>query len=571
MSLSYQRNILRTSENPTPWFAGVAWAGRQSTLMKINQPDEWIDASHAAERLGVKTATLYAYVSRGMLRRRRTPDGRRSLFDPAEIEELARRGRPRRAPGAAELVIESEITTLGDDRPYYRGHDALRLAESHGFEEVAHLLWTGDLGAAETWPARMEAVAVARAAQAALPPDTLPLDRLQVIAAALATSDPLRLNLDPPAVHAAGRNLIAGMVESLPPASAAAVGGGPDAGLREARVARLGDDEPIVPGSGDADSARPGHPNAIGGRSPSDASVAEVAGSRAVAGFGGAGGGAADVAGSRAAADSGGVAGLAGSRAVGGSGGAGGGADVTGSRPVAGSGGVAGVADSGEAGGGAGRAGPDAGIAGRLWSRLTGAEPQAEMVEVLRAALVLLADHELAASTLAVRVAASVRADPYAAVGAGLGVVGGTLHGGESLAAETMLAEIGEAGQAARVVGERLRRGERLSGVGASLYRDRDGRAAYLLDRVRAAAPGHDRLAVAEAVLTEARARRLPEPGIDFALATLASVAGMTRGAGEAIFAVARTAGWLAHALEEYARETPMRLRAVYTGPPPAR
>jgi citrate synthase len=85
---------------------------------------------------------------------------------------------------------------------------------------------------------------------------------------------------------------------------------------------------------------------------------------------------------------------------------------------------------------------------------------------------------------------------------------------------------------------------------------------------VRAAAPGHERLAEAEAIIAEARARRLPEPNVDFALATLVAVGGMIQGAGEAVFAVARTAGWLAHALEGYARETPMRPRAVYTGPP---
>jgi citrate synthase len=86
---------------------------------------------------------------------------------------------------------------------------------------------------------------------------------------------------------------------------------------------------------------------------------------------------------------------------------------------------------------------------------------------------------------------------------------------------------------------------------------------------VRAAAPGHERLAVVEAILAEARARRLPEANVDFALAALVAVTGMIRGAGEAVFAVARTAGWLAHALEEYARESPLRPRAVYTGPPP--
>ncbi|MFB9840410.1 citrate/2-methylcitrate synthase, partial [Actinoallomurus acaciae] len=86
-----------------------------------------------------------------------------------------------------------------------------------------------------------------------------------------------------------------------------------------------------------------------------------------------------------------------------------------------------------------------------------------------------------------------------------------------------------------------------------------------------ATAPDRDRLRVVEAVLAEARARRLPDPAIDVALGALAYVTGMVQGAGEAVFAVARTAGWLAHALEEYAREVPLRPRAVYTGPPPER
>jgi citrate synthase len=54
---------------------------------------------------------------------------------------------------------------------------------------------------------------------------------------------------------------------------------------------------------------------------------------------------------------------------------------------------------------------------------------------------------------------------------------------------------------------------------------------------------------------------------VDFALATLASMAGMIAGAGEAIFVVARAAGWLAHGLEEYQRGVPIRPRATYTGP----
>lgn len=83
---------------------------------------------------------------------------------------------------------------------------------------------------------------------------------------------------------------------------------------------------------------------------------------------------------------------------------------------------------------------------------------------------------------------------------------------------------------------------------------------------VRRAAPKSGQ--VAEAVLAEVRRKSLPEPNIDFAVATLARVAGMVPGAGDAVFAVARTAGWIAHALEAYAGGGPLRPRAVYTGPP---
>ena len=204
-------------------------------------------------------------------------------------------------------------------------------------------------------------------------------------------------------------------------------------------------------------------------------------------------------------------------------------------------------------------------IAMRLWGKICPAEAEG-LLAALRAALVLLADHELAASTLAVRVAASVRADPYAAVATGLGALGGPLHGGASLGAEAMLAGRGpgRAGSRGRPAAPD-RPGARLRALRVPGRRP----AGRLPARPgRAGAPGVPRLAVAEAVRAEMRRRALPEPNIDFALAVLADVAGMISGAGEAVFAVARTAGWIAHALEEYAREVPLRPRAVYTGPP---
>jgi citrate synthase len=422
---------------------------------------EFLTAVQAAQRLGVKPATLYAYVSRGVLRRDRAADGRASLFDSEEVERLARRGRPRRPAGVADITVESAITEITGDRLRYRGLDAIRLATSRTFEDVAELLWTGEFPVPSQtqapWQATPAALAAGRAAQAALPVGTLPLERFQVIVPAMAATDPLRLQLDPAAVVAAGRSIIAGLVDCLPPAA----------------------QPPAAPDSPRSDYPNAGYPNT--------------------------------------------------------------------GYPRA-----------------------DYPIADRLWPRLCDRRASPALRRALSAALVLLADHELAASTLAARAAASVRADPYAVVATGMGAVGGALHGGASLGAEAMLAAAAGPDDVPRVVGELLRRGEKVPGFGHFVYRAGDPRAVLLLDLVRQAAPKSGQLAVADAVLAEVRRKSLPEPNIDFAIATLARVAGMVRGSGEAVFAVARTAGWIAHALEAYTGPGPLRPRAVYIGRPAA-
>src|SRR5580704_4227309 len=390
---------------------------------------DFLTAAEAARRLGVKPATLYAYVSRGVLSRGKAADGRASLFNADEVERLARRGRPRRPPGVADITVESAITEITGDRLRFRGLDATRLAVSRTFEEVAELLWTGELRSArEPWQARPAALAAGRAAQAA--------------------------------VLAAGRSIIAGMVDCLP--STATSGPG---------------------------TSGPG---------------------------------------------------------------------------------TSGAGTSGAGTSGPGTSGPDQPIAERLWSRLCDRRASPGLMHAMSAALVLLADHELAASTLAARAAASVRADPYAVVGTGLGAMSGALHGGASLGAETLMAAASGPGDVPRVVAELLRRGEKVPGFGHLVYRGGDPRAILLLDLVRRAAPKSGQLAVADAVFAEVRQKSLPEPNIDFAIAALVRVAGMVRGAGEAIFAVARTAGWIAHALEAYSGPGPLRPRAVYTGRPAA-
>lgn len=117
------------------------------------------------------------------------------------------------------------------------------------------------------------------------------------------------------------------------------------------------------------------------------------------------------------------------------------------------------------------------------------------------------------------------------------------------------------------MIAERVRRGERIPGFGHSVYKNGDARGTHLLDQVLAAHPQDaPRLT---ALVAEVRRRRLPAPNIDFALAALTVTAGLAPGSGEAIFAVSRAAGWLAHAMEEYAHGTLLRLRASYVGPPP--
>ncbi|MCU4184550.1 MerR family transcriptional regulator [Acidiferrimicrobium sp. IK] len=209
-----------------------------------------------------------------------------------------------------------------------------------------------------------------------------------------------------------------------------------------------------------------------------------------------------------------------------------------------------------------------AALAGALAAR-AGAEPPGDAgVDAVRAALVLMADHELAPSTLAVRVAASLGADPYAAVLCGLGAVGGTRHGGASVEVYRMLRDA-EAGGGPSAVGDRLARAGGLPGFGMVLYPGGDPRGAALLERALAIGGGGQRRVAVEAVLDALDGRDVAPPNCDFGLAAAAYVLGLGPEAGEAMFVIGRTAGWLAHAAEEYSSPSSFRVRAAYTGTRP--
>ncbi|MFB7048231.1 citrate synthase [Streptomyces microflavus] len=209
-------------------------------------------------------------------------------------------------------------------------------------------------------------------------------------------------------------------------------------------------------------------------------------------------------------------------------------------------------------------------LARELWPRLTARPADAPALAVLDAALALLIDHDLAASTLAARVAASARAHPYAVVSAGLGVLEGPLHGAASGLAHRMLQEAVDRGSAVPVVADHLRTGRPVPGLGHRLYRGEDPRARTLFALLEDVPQAAGALAAArEVVATTARHAPL-HANIDLALAVLSVSCGMAAEAGETVFAVSRTAGWIAHALEEYG-ERPLRIRpsGQYTGPRP--
>jgi citrate synthase len=377
--------------------------------------------------LGVKPATVYAYVSRGLLSSRRNADGKNSLFAKADVDAFVA-GRKRTAtPG-----IQTGITLIKDDNLYFRGRDATVLARSASYESVASLLWTGELDDVP-FPVNPELRSLAMSVTSRLPKTARLTDRLRVTVAAAAAADPLRFDTSPAAVVGTGRQLLAAMVQGLPPRNGIPV------------------------------------------------------------------------------------------------------------RPVP--------------------------FTEALWLRITSEKPSEAGSRLLNAALVLLADHDIAASTLAARVAASTRAHPYAVVGAGLAALDGPLHGAASGLAYPLLEEAVNGPGPVATISDRLRSGVPVPGFGHPLYRNGDPRAVTLFELLDDG-PVKDAALQLDATM---RTRSGTPANVDLALAALALHHGMPADAGEAIFAVGRTAGWLAHALEEYS-DRPSRFRpsGAYAGTQPA-
>jgi citrate synthase len=181
--------------------------------------------------------------------------------------------------------------------------------------------------------------------------------------------------------------------------------------------------------------------------------------------------------------------------------------------------------------------------------------------ELIRRLLVLLADHELNASTFAARVAASTGASLAASGLAGLSALSGPLHGGMAPRVERFIAEAERVGAEAAVQA-RIAQGLPIPGFGHQLYPGGDPRAAALLAAFTPP-PAY------EAVREAAEAMTGVAANVDMALTGLAAALDLPEGAPFLMFAIARMAGWQAHALEQAQTGQIIRPRARYVGPEP--
>lgn len=191
-------------------------------------------------------------------------------------------------------------------------------------------------------------------------------------------------------------------------------------------------------------------------------------------------------------------------------------------------------------------------------------------IGLLRAALVLCADHELNASAFTVRCVASTGANLHAAVIAGIAALQGPRHGGATARVDALLAELLADPDPGRAMVARMRRGDDAPGFGHPLYPKGDPRAATLLAMIAATRKGDpvaSRLADIVDVCCAVTGRR---PNIDLGLVALARVLALPPWAPLILFAAGRCIGWIAHALEQYQGNALIRPRARYVGARPS-
>jgi citrate synthase len=184
-------------------------------------------------------------------------------------------------------------------------------------------------------------------------------------------------------------------------------------------------------------------------------------------------------------------------------------------------------------------------------------------------ALIVLADHELNASSFAARIAASTDAGLLACLTAALATLSGPRHGGACDRVEALLDEAATLRRPSDIAQQRALRGDDVPGFGHPLYPQGDPRARLLLERAQVLASQSSRGArrVGSAFdLARSMARQGLPPTVDFGLVVMTRALGMRKGSAALLFALGRSAGWIAHVMEQRSSEAVLRPRARYLG-----
>ena len=207
---------------------------------------------------------------------------------------------------------------------------------------------------------------------------------------------------------------------------------------------------------------------------------------------------------------------------------------------------------------------------------LTGKEPEPMLAKIMDVCLILHAEHTINASTFAVLVNASTLANPYSVIAAAIGALSGPLHGGANQRVVQMLEEIGSADKAEEYIDTKLKNKDVIWGMGHREYKTKDPRATILQGLVKQLmearggdiSPAFETAKAVEEICEDRLAKKGVYANVDFYSGILYTEMGIPADQFTTIFAIARSAGWLAHWREQLGDNRIFRPTQVYTGEP---
>jgi len=411
-------------------------------MMESSDPpqDKLLTGAQASEFLGVKSATLYAYASRGQIVSMPSENARERCYRLSDLIKLRQSSRGFKNAKETDAavwtgpVVKSSITEIRTDGHRYRGQNAIDLALGDTtFEQVAELLWDTEDAGQSAWN-KVKPLSIPRQMKTVTTADGDFLDHLKLLLAFIELQDPLFRQLLSSDILETARRLIVTMA--------------------------------LVPG------LAAGQSKYIEGPFP---------------------------------------------------------------------------------------------LAQTLLTGLSG-KVSAEHGRAINCALVLCADHELNASALAARIAASCDASLYSCLLSALGTFSGTLHGSASRRAEDLVSNSLQYKNTQSWMKEYLRQQSRIPGFGGDLYSNGDPRARLLIAMAKNISGKNKQLNRLLEIVESVREQLAAEPNLDIGLVAISYALGLPPGSGSTIFAISRTAGWIAHAIEQRTFGGVIRPRAKYIG-----